>query len=156
MLISQGGKSEIYRGIDKEYGVWYTTYEQLFVYSIMATKKKDRVICEELCKHPDTVRLAKRELIPARRAQQAAELFKVLGDATRVKMLQLLVKRELCVCDIAAVIRMSQSAVSHQLRVLRGARLVKYHRDGKMAWYSISDRHVAALLCQGIEHVGHG
>lgn len=121
----------------------------------MAMKKKDREFCEVLCEHPETVRLAKKELIPARQAQQAAELFKVLGDATRVKTLQILVKRELCVCDIAAVIEMSQSAVSHQLRVLRGARLVKYRRDGKMAWYSINDKHVAGLLLQGIEHVRH-
>ncbi|MDD5210587.1 MAG: metalloregulator ArsR/SmtB family transcription factor [Elusimicrobiales bacterium] len=121
----------------------------------MATKKKTRETCEVLCEHPATVRLAKKELIPARQAQQAAELFKVLGDATRVKMLQILAKKELCVCDIAAVIEMSQSAVSHQLRVLRGARLVKYRRDGKMAWYSINDNHVAALLRQGVVHVRH-
>jgi len=122
----------------------------------MATKKKDRGLCEVSCDHREPVRLARKELIPATQAQQAAELFKVLGDATRVKMLQILAKRELCVCDIAAVIKMSQSAVSHQLRVLRGARLVKYRRDGKMAWYSINDKHVTALLRQGIEHVGHG
>ena len=127
----------------------------MFIYNDMAIKKKERAVCEVSCDHPETVSLAKKELIPARQAQQAAELFKVLGDATRVKMLQILAKTELCVCDIAAVIKMSQSAVSHQLRVLRGARLVKYRRDGKMAWYSINDRHVAALLLQGIEHVRH-
>ncbi len=121
----------------------------------MAIKKKERAVCEVSCDHPETVSLAKKELIPARQAQQAAELFKALGDATRVKMLRALAKRELCVCDIAAVIKMSQSAVSHQLRVLRGARLVKYRKEGKRAWYSINDRHVAALLLQGIEHVRH-
>ena len=141
--------------LDKEYLVCYTTYEQMFIYPRMATKKKDREICEVLCEHPETVRLSRKDLIPDRPAQRAAELFKALGDATRVKMLQILAKKELCVCDIAAVIKMSQSAVSHQLRVLRGARLVKYRRDGKMAWYSINDSHVAALLRQGIQHVRH-
>ncbi len=121
----------------------------------MPIKKKERAVCEVSCDHPETVSLAKKELIPARQAQQAAELFKALGDATRVKMLRALAKRELCVCDISAVIKMSQSAVSHQLRVLRGARLVKYRKEGKRAWYSINDRHVAALLLQGIEHVRH-
>jgi len=121
----------------------------------MATKNKDRGLCEVSCDHPETVRLAKKKLIPARQAQQTAELFKALGDATRVKMLQVLAAKELCVCDIAAVIEMSQSAVSHQLRVLRGARLVKYRKDGKMAWYSINDSHVASLLRQGIEHIRH-
>ena len=121
----------------------------------MPIKKKERAVCEVSCDHPETVSLAKKELIPARQAQQAAELFKALGDATRVKMLRALAKRELCVCDISAVIKMSQSAVSHQLRVLRGARLVKYRKEGKRAWYSINARHVAALLLQGIEHVRH-
>jgi len=143
------------RSLDKSLALCYTTYEQIFIYNDMAIKKKERAVCEVSCEHPKTVRLAKKELIPARQAQQAAELFKALGDATRVKMLRVLADRELCVCDISVVIRMSQSAVSHQLRVLRGARLVKYRREGKMAWYSINDRHVAALLLQGIEHVRH-
>ncbi len=121
----------------------------------MAKKKKDIGVCEELCEHSKTIRVAKKELIPARRAQQVSELFKNLGDATRVKMLHTLSKRELCVCDISAVIQMSQSAVSHQLRVLRDARLLKYRKDGKKAWYSINDSHVASLLRQGIEHIRH-
>jgi len=121
----------------------------------MPVKKKDSAVCEGLCKHPETICLAKAELISDVHAQQAAELFKVLGDTTRVKMLQALVKREMCVCDLAAVVRMGQSAVSHQLRALRGARLVKYRREGKNAWYSINDEHIASLLCQGIEHTQH-
>lgn len=121
----------------------------------MAAKKKNFAICEELCKHPETICLTKAGLISDAQAQQTAELFRILGDPTRVKMLQALAKREMCVCDISAVVKMGQSAISHQLRVLRGARLVKYRREGKNAWYSINDEHIASLLCQGIEHIRH-
>jgi DNA-binding transcriptional ArsR family regulator len=112
-------------------------------------------LCEELCEHPHTVCLAKAELIGDEQAQQVADLFKVLGDATRVKILQMLSKREMCVCDIAAVTEMGQSAISHQLRLLRSTRMVKYRKDGKNAWYSLNDGHIAILLQQGIAHSQH-
>ncbi len=112
-------------------------------------------LCEELCEHPYAICLAKAELIGAVEAQQAADLFKVLGDATRIKILQMLSKREMCVCDIAAVVEMGQSAISHQLRLLRSARMVKYRKDGKNAWYSLNDEHIAVLLQQGIAHIQH-
>lgn len=88
-------------------------------------------------------------------ARGAAELFKMLGDSTRIKILSALSKREHCVCDLAAIVAMGQSAVSHQLRLLRGARVVKYRKEGKMVWYSLDDEHVFSLLIQGIEHVNH-
>lgn len=112
-------------------------------------------ICTELCEHPEKICLAKAEMLPETDARQAAELFKILGDATRIKILHALSKRELCVCDIAAVVAMGQSAVSHQLRLLRGSRLVKFRKEGKMAWYSLDDEHIALLLSQGLEHVTH-
>ncbi len=112
-------------------------------------------ICEELCEHPQTICLAKKEIISNEDAQQLAETFKILGDTTRIKILQILSKRELCVCDIAAVVQMGQSAVSHQLRLLRGARLVKYRREGKMACYSLDDQHITTLIEQGIQHIAH-
>ena len=83
----------------------------------------------------------------------AAELFKVFGDSTRVRILFLLVKKEMCVCEIAQLLGMQQSAISHQLRVLKQARLVKYRREGKTVFYSLADRHVETILYQGIEHV---
>ena len=82
-----------------------------------------------------------------------AELFKVLGDQTRVKILFTLIKDEMCVCDIVELLEMSQSAISHQLRVLKQARLVKYRREGKTVYYSVSDEHVAVILNMGIEHI---
>jgi DNA-binding transcriptional ArsR family regulator len=120
-----------------------------------ALKRLDCGICEELCEHPQTICLARNELISEDKAQRVADLFKILGDTTRVKIIQALSKRELCVCDIAAVIGMGQSAISHQLRMLRNTRLVQYRKDGTMAWYSLNDEHIASLLLQGIEHVEH-
>jgi len=118
-------------------------------------KERECDVCTEICENPQTVCLAKAELLSDKMAQRVAETFKVLGDTTRVKILQALSKRELCVCDIAAVIGMGQSAVSHQLRTLRNSRLVKYRREGTTVWYSLDDEHIAGLLAQGIEHVEH-
>jgi len=113
-------------------------------------------MCEEQCGHPETVCHAKAEILPENTVQQLAETFKILGDGTRIKILHLLTNREMCVCDIAETLSMSQSAISHQLRVLRGARLVKFRRDGKEAWYSLDDDHVVGLIRQGLEHMSHG
>ncbi|MBP0976699.1 MAG: winged helix-turn-helix transcriptional regulator [Oscillospiraceae bacterium] len=81
-----------------------------------------------------------------------SELFKVFGDATRIKILFLLLKEEMCVCDIAGLLGMQQSAISHQLRVLKQARLVKFRREGKTVFYSLADGHVETMLSQGLEH----
>jgi DNA-binding transcriptional ArsR family regulator len=112
-------------------------------------------VCEQLCEHPETVCLAKAAMPPEEDARQVAETFKILGDPTRIKILQALSTRELCVCDLAAVVTMGQSAVSHQLRLLRGARLVKYRKEGKMVWYSLDDAHISLLLAQGFAHIQH-
>ena len=85
--------------------------------------------------------------------QETAELFRVFGDVTRIKILLLLLKSELCVCDIAGALGMQQSAISHQLRVLKQSRLVKYRREGKTVFYSLADSHVTTMLAQGVEHV---
>lgn len=118
-------------------------------------KERECDVCSELCENPQTVCLAKADMLPEKIVQRVAETFKVLGDPTRVKILQILSKRELCVCEISAVIGMGQSAVSHQLRALRNSRLVKYRREGTTVWYSLDDDHIAGLLEQGIEHVEH-
>lgn len=112
-------------------------------------------MCEEQCEHPETVCQAKAEMLPENTIRQLAETFKLLGDGTRIKILSVLSRREMCVCDIAETLSMGQSAISHQLRVLRAARLVKYRREGKEAWYSLDDDHVVGLLRQGLEHISH-
>ena len=83
-----------------------------------------------------------------------AELFKVFGDTTRIRILYALFESELCVCDIAEVLNMTQSAISHQLRVLKQARLVRSRRVGKQIYYFLADDHVRTILGQGMEHVG--
>ena len=85
--------------------------------------------------------------------QNLADLYKVFGDVTRVKMLCVLFQSELCVCDLAEVLGMTQSAVSHQLRVLKQAKLVKNRRDGKIVYYSLADAHIQSILNQGMEHI---
>jgi DNA-binding transcriptional ArsR family regulator len=116
----------------------------------------DNDVCQQLCEHDQLVCLAKAEMLLDEDARQIAETFKILGDPTRIKILHALSQRELCVCDIAAVVALGQSAVSHQLRLLRGARLVRYRKEGKMVWYFLDDRHISQLLTQGIEHIQHG
>lgn len=82
-----------------------------------------------------------------------AELFKVFGDSTRVKLLYALFEEELCVQDMAQLLNISQSAVSHQLQILKANKLVKYRRNGKTIYYSLADDHVHSIINQGIEHV---
>jgi DNA-binding transcriptional ArsR family regulator len=84
-----------------------------------------------------------------------AELFKVFGDTTRVKILFALFTAEMCVCDLTALLGLTQSAVSHQLRVLKQARLVKYRKEGKMVYYSLDDEHVKQIFDQGLAHISH-
>lgn len=82
-----------------------------------------------------------------------SELFKVFGDSTRIKILWALDESEMCVCDIAYLLNMTQSAISHQLRVLKEARLVKYRKEGKIVYYSLDDEHVKQIFDQGITHI---
>ena len=82
-----------------------------------------------------------------------ADLFKVFGDPTRIRILYALSTGELCVCDIAQLLGMTQSAISHQLRVLKQMSLVKFRREGKTVYYSLADAHVATILAQGLDHV---
>lgn len=85
-----------------------------------------------------------------------AELYRVFGDTTRIRILYALFESEICVCDIARVLNMTMSAISHQLRVLKSAGLVKYRREGKTCYYSLADDHVKTIIGQGIEHVTEG
>lgn len=118
-------------------------------------KNEDRcALCEINHPHPERIQYALTHKLDDETSLRLSELFKVLGDKTRIKLLSLLVVEEkMCVCDIAEALQMGQSAISHQLRVLRTARLVKYRKDGKEAWYSLADDHVVKLMCQGLDHV---
>jgi ArsR family transcriptional regulator len=106
--------------------------------------------------HKDQVQDALPFLVEDSTAELLAETFKALSDPTRVRMVSLLADAELCVCDLAAALGMSQSAVSHQLRTLRDMRLVRWRRDGRQIFYALDDEHVADLFRRGLEHVAHG
>ena len=95
----------------------------------------------------------RQRLVPDREVEALAETFRILGDPTRVRILDVLAMGELCVCDIAELVDISESAVSHQLRLLRGMRLVRPRRAGRQVYYSIDDHHIISLFQQGLRHV---
>ena len=99
------------------------------------------------------VQLLKSDLLGDASVAALAETFKVLGDATRVRILDALSRTELCVGDLASLLGLSESAVSHQLRVLRGTRLVRPRRSGQMIFYALDDQHIVGLFAQGLEHI---
>lgn len=101
---------------------------------------------------PQAAALARR-MPPEETLYELADLYKMFADSTRVRILCALQERELCVLDLAALLGVSQSALSHQLRILKQAKLVKYRREGKIMFYSLADRHVERIFKQGLEHV---
>lgn len=109
--------------------------------------------CGFLYVHKDIVSEVKEKMPLDEELYDLAELFKVFGDSTRVQMLYVLLEHEVCVCDLAGLLNISVSAVSHQLKVLKQSRLVKFRRDGKTVFYSLADDHVRTILEQGMEHI---
>ena len=109
--------------------------------------------CEFLFVHQEIVDRVNQAFPSEETLFDLAELFKVFGDSTRVKILYVLFEAEMCVCDIAQLLGMTQSAISHQLQVLKKSKLVKYRREGKTVFYSLADNHVRAILGQGLDHV---
>ncbi|WP_461208931.1 ArsR/SmtB family transcription factor [Desulfocurvus sp. DL9XJH121] len=108
--------------------------------------------CEIHGLHPEALERVNAQMPGEEAIIRLAEIFKALADPTRARILYALGLEELCVCDLASVTGMSSSAVSHQLRLLRASRLVRYRRQGKMAFYTLDDDHVRSLLAQGLEH----
>lgn len=113
-------------------------------------------VCDVVYVHHEVVDKYADQLIGLERANSLSELFKTLGDPTRIRIIDALAKSELCVCDLAELLGLSQSATSHQLRVLRNNNLAKYRREGKMVFYSVHDSHVSELYRQGLEHIDEG
>ena len=111
--------------------------------------------CEVTCIHEEKVQKVLEVMPDEERIKELADFYKVFGDATRVKILYVLLESEMCVCDLAALLKMTQSAISHQLRVLKQARLVKARRDGKNTFYSLDDEHVKSIIEQTIDHSNH-
>lgn len=109
--------------------------------------------CDVPLVHLDSVRQVQPEVLETEKAQRMAEFFGVLSDPHRLKLLSALAQQELCVCDLAATVKMGESAVSHQLRVLKSHRLVKYRRQGRNVFYSLADGHVAAIYQDVADHL---
>lgn len=104
-------------------------------------------------KHADAVNHLKSEMIEEELLYDVADLFKLFSDSTRIKILYTLISGEFCVCDIADLLGMTQSSISHQLRLLKQNSLVKSRREGKSIYYSLADDHVKTIISQGLEHV---
>jgi ArsR family transcriptional regulator len=114
----------------------------------------ERIDCAVTFIHEDVVRAVRAQMPGEEALMDLADLFKVFGDSTRVRIISALLHAEMCVCDIAALLGMSKSAISHQLRTLRQTKLVKYRREGKVVFYSLDDEHVGNIFSQGLTHVG--
>ena len=109
--------------------------------------------CEFMHAHDEIVEKVRKEIPSEDTLYDLTELFRIFGDSTRIRILYVLFEAEMCVCDIAALLGMTQSAISHQLRALKNARLVTSRRDGKTVFYSLADDHVKTIINQGMEHI---
>ena len=120
---------------------------------MVMSKKIGIAGCEEHKTHPEILKKVVAEMPPEEDLYDLAELFKVFGDSTRIRILYVLFEAEVCVCDLAEALNMTQSAISHQLKILKQSRLVKARRDGKSIFYSLADDHVRSIIGMGMEHV---
>ncbi|OCQ93438.1 ArsR family transcriptional regulator [Nostoc sp. MBR 210] len=109
--------------------------------------------CDTHLVHLDNVRSIQTQILPTDKAKQMAEVFGILADPNRLRLISALASQELCVCDLAALMKMTESAVSHQLRLLKAMRLVSYRREGKNVYYSLADNHIINLYCSLAEHL---
>ena len=116
-------------------------------------EKDEKMCCEKQEVHEDLLRIVNETMPEETELYDLAELFKVFGDSTRIRILYVLFEAEVCVCDLAEALNMTQSAISHQLRILKQNKLVKSRREGKSVFYSLADGHVRTIIDQGREHI---
>jgi len=110
-------------------------------------------VCKTNCIHTETVYSVNRSFPPEQQLQKLTNFFKIFGDFSRLKLIYALSKSELCVCDLAALLGLDQSTISHQLRILKQENVVKYRKDGKVVYYSLSDDHVQEIVEKGFVHI---
>ena len=110
-------------------------------------------ICETFQTHKELLKVVSEKMPDEDKLYDLAELFKVFGDSTRIRILYVLFEAEVCVCDLAETLSMTQSAISHQLKILKQSKLVKSRREGKSVFYSLADGHVRTIIAQGREHI---
>ena len=116
-------------------------------------EEREEEMCECTLVHKGVVDEARSKMPSEDVLYDVAELFKVFGDSTRTNILMALFESDMCVCDLCSLLQMTQSAISHQLRVLKQSKLVKFRREGKTVIYSLSDDHVRSIIDQGLEHI---
>lgn len=109
--------------------------------------------CEDNFVHEELLKTVNDRMPEEHKLYDLAELFKVFGDSTRIRILFVLFEAEVCVCDLAEALHMTQSAISHQLKILKQSKLVKNRREGKSVFYSLADGHVRTIIAQGMEHI---
>ena len=130
------------------------SYEQTFKKKgVNRMAMNDVECCDFYQVHEDVVKSVTAKMPDEDELYDLAEIFKVFGDSTRIKILYVLFESEMCVCDIAQLLNMNQSAISHQLKILKQNRLVKSRREGKAVFYSLADGHVRTIINQGLEHI---
>ena len=117
------------------------------------TEEREELSCECQEIHEDLLKIVNETMPDEEELYDLAELFKVFGDSTRIRILFVLSSAEVCVCDLARVLNMTQSAISHQLRILKQNKLVKSRREGKSIFYSLADGHVSTIIAQGRDHI---
>lgn len=110
-------------------------------------------LCEITIIHEDVVKKVKKTMPKDDEIYDLAEFFKVFADSTRMKMIYALMENELCVCDLANIVNTTQSAISHQLKILRQSKLVKFRKEGKVVYYSLDDEHISQIVKKGREHI---
>ena len=116
-------------------------------------KKMEVECCDIFQVHEELVKKAEENILDEDRLKELADFFKVFADTTRLRILSVLFQSEMCVCDLAEVLGMTQSAISHQLRILKQMKLVKNRREGKTVFYSLADGHIQTIMNQGLEHI---
>lgn len=109
--------------------------------------------CEDNAEHERLRKIVEEKMPPEEEIYDLAELFKIFGDSTRMRILFVLFESEACVCGLASVLNMTDSAISHQLRILKNSKLVKSRREGKSVYYSLADDHIRTIVSQGMDHI---
>lgn len=119
----------------------------------MTNFKEDNALCQENVVHLELLKIINEKMPNEEIIFDLSELFRILGDSTRMRILFVLVESEACTCDLAEVLKMTSSAISHQLKALQRAKLVKSRREGRAVYYSLADDHVRTIISQGMEHI---
>lgn len=122
-----------------------------YEWGIKMEEKNESCLCNVI--HKDVVEEVREKLPKEETLYELAEFFKVFGDTTRIRILCALFEAEMCVCDLSALLNISQSAISHQLRGLKAARIVKFRREGKVVYYSLDDEHIKHIFDEGFRHI---